>query len=623
MKLRFDPALAHQRHPVAAIVDLFADQGWRGEGVGLSGAVAGGSPSSHALDTAALRSQLQAVQRRAGLPQDDALAWIDAPGSPTLRGGVRFCNFTVEMETGTGKTYVYLRTALTLAARYGLRKYVVVVPSVAIREGVLKTLEVTREHFSALLPRVPYRYFAYDGGQLSRVRAFATDDQVDFMVVTIDAFNKSSNLLRRPHDGFGGAVPLDLVRSLRPVVILDEPHNLDSELSRRSLADLHPLFALRYSATPRGNYGLVHRLTPAQAHAAGLVKRIEVASVAVGQTGREAACARLDAAVRIHVQRQVQLRARGIKVLTLVLVDRVDSYVSTDDPWIRDAFDAAWRRHAGADPAQAERDAADVRAAYFAPRAGRAGAAFVDSSTGAAKADRAAYALIMRDKERLLSLAEPVAFVFSHSALREGWDNPNVAVVCALGQSRSARRRRQEIGRGLRLCVDDEGRRVTDPACNVLTVVADEDYGTYVRGLQAEESGRHDDGTPVAAAGQGTLGARAPAEPTRASAPLSEAAIAGICEQIAKWQPTPASASVEERAWPDAVDLVLTALLRADPPRLVSRATALRLVSADRFPARWRTDPEAAATAVAGLVATAFEGADPARSISSHGSGAS
>ncbi len=615
MKLRFDPSLAHQRHPIAAVVELFGDQGWRGEGVGLS---VGEANASRPLDAAAVLARLQAVQRRAGLPVADALSWIEAPGAPTLRGGVRFCNFTVEMETGTGKTYVYLRTALTLAARYGLRKFVVVVPSVAIREGVLKTLQVTREHFRALLPRVPYRYFAYDGAQLSRVRAFATDDQVDFMVVTIDAFNKSSNLLRRPHDGFGGAVPLDLVRGLRPVVILDEPQNLDSELSRRSLADLHPRFALRYSATPRRDYGLVHRLTPAQAHAAGLVKRIEVASVAVGDSGRAAACARLDAAVRIHVARQAQLRPRGIKVLTLVLVDRVDSYASDDDPWIRDAFDEAWRKHAAADPELSGRDAGAVRAAYFAPRSGRRGAEPVDSSTGEAKADRAAYALIMRDKERLLSMQEPVAFVFSHSALREGWDNPNVAVVCALGQSRSARRRRQEIGRGLRLCVDDEGRRVTDPTCNVLTVIADEDYGSYVRGLQAEETGSPDDGTPVRAAGDASRPEVRTGEAPRSDAPLSEDAVAALCEQIAAWSPVD-TVRGDEGGWPPAIDLLLTALLRADPPRLLSRATALRLVAADPWPARWRSDPEGTATRLANLVSAAFDPADPARSISSRG----
>jgi restriction endonuclease len=610
MRLRFDPSLPHQRAPVRAVVELLAGQRFvpAAEAIELGTGVVANRID---LDPARLLGNLQAVQRRAGLEVDDHLSWIDAPGDPSMRSSVRFCNYSVEMETGTGKTYVYLRTALALAARYGLRKYVIVVPSVAIREGVLKTLEVTRAHLRALFPGIPYRYFAYDSAHLSRVRAFAESGDVDFMVVTIDAFNKASNLLRRPHDRFGGAVPLDAVRHTRPVLILDEPQNLESELSRRSLTDLRPSIALRYSATHRHRYALVHRLSPADAHAAGLVKRIDVASLA--PTGDDAADARarLEVAVEVHLRRQARLRPRGIKVLTLVLVDRVDSYVGPQ-PWIREAFAEAWTRRRGLDAAGATRSASEVSAAYFAPRGGREGAPAVDSAGGEALADRAAYALIMRDKERLLSLEEPVAFVFSHSALREGWDNPNVSVVCSLGRARSQRRRRQEIGRGLRLCVDQSGARVADRAVNVLTVVADEAYGAYVAGLQAEERLAPHEGTPVMAADlaaatdvgglpaaeQGALRAEVPTGPTPAQ-------LEGLRRRVAAW-PASGPDSPAEDPWPDAIDLVLASLLRSSPPRLLSRATIAWLLQADPAPARWRHHPSESARWLADAIAVAL-----------------
>jgi type III restriction enzyme len=192
---------------------------------------------------------------------------------------MRFPNFSVEMETGTGKTYLYLRTALELFQRYGLSKFIVVVPSVAIREGVLKDLSMTEQHFKDLYGNVPYRYYVYDSASLAEVRQFALSDCVELMVMTIDSFNKASNIIHQSTDRLQAEAPIHLVQATRPVLILDESQNMESELRVRALAGLDPLMALRYSATHRNPYNLVHRLTPFDAYREGLVKRIEVASV--------------------------------------------------------------------------------------------------------------------------------------------------------------------------------------------------------------------------------------------------------------------------------------------------------------------------------------------------------
>ena len=214
------------------------------------------------------------------MPQDKELQVIEA-GIETAAGrkAVRFANFSVEMETGTGKTYVYLRTALELHRRYGLRKFIVVVPSVAIREGVLKTLQITETHLRGLYDNAPCRYYVYDSANLSQVRQFALSDGVEIMVMTIDSFNKASNVIRQTTDRLQGETPIHLVQAARPILILDEPQNMESELRIRALAALDPLLALRYSATHRNPYNLIYRLTPFEAYRQGLVKRIEVAGV--------------------------------------------------------------------------------------------------------------------------------------------------------------------------------------------------------------------------------------------------------------------------------------------------------------------------------------------------------
>jgi type III restriction enzyme len=301
MQFRFDANQEYQIQAIEAVADLlegqprlYASPGYlafaeaqgsllppeqRGQ-LQLAEIFPGTVPNALTLSEDDLFANLISVQRTNGIEPDAALACIEetietAAGSKA----VRFPNFSVEMETGTGKTYVYLRTALDLSRRYGLRKFIIVVPSIAIKEGVLKTFRVTEKHLRELYGNLPYRYYTYDSDNLSQVRQFALSDGVELMVMTIDSFNKASNVIRQTTDRLQGETPIHLVQATRPILILDEPQNMESELRVRALSALDPLLSLRYSATHRNPYNLVYRLSPFDAYRQGLVKRIEVASV--------------------------------------------------------------------------------------------------------------------------------------------------------------------------------------------------------------------------------------------------------------------------------------------------------------------------------------------------------
>ena len=405
--------------------------------------------------------------------------------------------------------------------------------------------------------------------------------------MTINSFNKDDNVIRRNTDKLQGATPLYLIQSARPILILDEPQNMESEGRIRALASLNPLFALRYSATHRNPYNLVYRLTPFQAYRHNLVKHIEVASVVkeddfnqvylrldeiradkktiqakiafqqrmakgniaeksqlfkhgasletkanrpeyatfiideidkgegfvrfrngvtirLGQTqgADQAALFReqIRFTVKEHMRKQAKLRDAGVKVLSLFFIDKVENYVgippatkqtdAIDNLYpgiIRVLFDEAFDEIKKDYPEFAERSADEVRAAYFAQKPRKGGTAdWLDSKSGTSETDRAAYNLIMRDKEQLLSFKEPVAFLFSHSALREGWDNPNVYQICTLNQTVSEVKKRQEVGRGMRLVVNQQGIRQLEPPRNKLTVIANESYEQFVTTLQHE-----------------------------------------------------------------------------------------------------------------------------------------
>ena len=388
----------------------------------------------------------------------------------------------VEMETGTGKTYVYLRLVHELHRRHGWSRFVVVVPSVAIREGVRSAMSLLEDHLASLYEGARIRPLVYHSRGIADLREFALSPDLQVLVMNIDAFNKDANLVRREHDLFHGQRPIDLIRQVAPIVLVDEPQRLGRDSARRAIGDLGPRAVIGWSATPPDREGLVYRLDPGRAFDLGLVKRIDVASVPGGPR------ARVRAAVRIHLEKEAlfrRLRPAGprVKALTLFFLHRVADYERSDGQ-VRRWFLEAWEEEVSSgrwdhlDLPAARR----VHGGYFARD--RSGGA--KDTRGRSAADGRAYELIMRDKTGLLDPDEPLRFIFSHSALREGWDNPNVFVVCTLNEAKGTVRRRQELGRGLRLPVDGSGSRVRDPRLAVLTVVADDAYGCFAAGLQEE-----------------------------------------------------------------------------------------------------------------------------------------
>ncbi|PWG17150.1 restriction endonuclease [Salibaculum griseiflavum] len=572
MKFKFDSEQEYQVDAVESVVGLFDGQAFvRNQLTVPTGAAFQVVPNRLDLTPEQLLAHLQKVQNDRGLDQDDKLETLTAKVD-TLRGeeDITFPNFSVEMETGTGKTYVYIRTALRLYETYGLRKFIIVVPSVAVREGVKKTLEVTKTHFDKLFGKPPYHFTVYDSARKSQVSGFALSDGIEIMVMTIDAFKRAETVIRQSREGLDP--PIYQLQETRPVLILDEPQNMESDLSVSALASLNPICALRYSATHRNAYNVVYRLTPFDAYRQGLVKRIEVASVVqqdnenmpfvrveelnatkrtvsaklsvhklmatgkiqekpitvrsgdslVEKTGRaeyegfvvdeinpgsgfirfannqELALggeqgsdrdaifeAQIAFTIEEHFRRQRRLKEHGIKVLSLFFIDKVDNY-SPDDGKLKmifvKAFDEIKQRY----DEWKTVSAADVQKAYFATKTKKTGETEVLDSTGKTKQDDEAFNLIMREKERLLSFEEPVAFIFSHSALREGWDNPNVFQICTMREVGSDTERRQQVGRGVRLPVNQDGDRIQDEQINVLTVVASETYERFVAGLQSE-----------------------------------------------------------------------------------------------------------------------------------------
>lgn len=593
MKIQFDANQEYQLEAIRSVVDLFEGQPLNQ--TQLEFMPFGGFaivPNQLDLTETDIMQNLQRIQEANHLPIDKRLETI-VETTETSEGEqeISFPNFSIEMETGTGKTYVYLRTALELAQRYGMRKFIIVVPSIAIREGVLKTLEMTEKHFRELYGNLPYRYHVYDSGALSRLKQFSESDNIEFMVMTLASFNRDANVIRQSgRDQMFGVTPLHVVQAAHPILILDEPQNMGSDLSIQALTSLNPLFALRYSATHREDqrYNQVYRLSPYDAYRLSLVKKIEVAGVEkttdanqvfmrlddvqskkmtitaritvhtltrngtvkektitfkpdgksffektnlpdyrpfvieeidIGQqmvrftngivlhkgemsgADKEAIFeAQIRYTIESHFRRQQLLKDDGIKVLSLFFIDRVDNYMK-EDGIIRVLFDRIFNELKYQPQYVSDWGDVDpniVQGAYFANRRTREGEiVYEDSKTGEAERDKEVYDAIMRDKEALLSFPSPnddagtiykkqLAFIFSHSALREGWDNPNVFQICTLNQSVSNIKKRQEIGRGVRLCVDQAGERIHDERINILTVVANQSYETYVQTLQAE-----------------------------------------------------------------------------------------------------------------------------------------
>lgn len=597
---QFDASQPYQLDAIASVVDLFDGQpkdayklvtSLRGTavlpesqqvGLGLDltqevGAVG----NSLVLDRDLILANLQRVQDRNGLEvapklYDDAL------------------DFDIEMETGTGKTYVYLRTIFDLAVRYNFTKFVILVPSVAIREGVSTSIRIMREHFERLYkPQgITFDSSVYSGKNAEGVQAFATSTNVQILIMTIDSIrgNANTRIIHQARNQLGGFRPIDYLKATRPVVIMDEPQNMESRLSQSAVGELDPVFTLRYSATHKKQRNVVYRLDPVDAHDLGLVKQIAVAEVQ--QQGSDAspyiklvevrsdpswsarlelACRKADGSlerrvvavrpnqelsdvrltgnpvyegwrvmsamniaydgqpgsielnkhgylhegetigasagaihkemiretVREHLRKEAMLRDKGIKVLSLFFVDKVASYLGDGTnnsdangdfvKWFDETF-VEERAKSASYQELLPQEPSELRRAYFS-QIRRSGTTTFQDSSGATKADDDAYELIMQDKERLLDENEAVRFIFSHSALREGWDNPNVFQICTLREMGTDTERRQTIGRGLRLPVanTDEGYvRVPDRGIATLTVIANESYQSFASSLQKE-----------------------------------------------------------------------------------------------------------------------------------------
>ena len=551
----------------------------------------GNARISAGLNDGLILGQIQKIQR-AGLIEP----------SKQLEG--RY-NLTVEMETGVGKTYTYIKTMYELNKRYGWSKFIIVVPSVAIREGVYKSFEITEEHFKEEYGKA-IRYFIYNSAQLTEIDRFASDSNINAMIINSQAFNargKDARRISMKLDDFRSRRPIDIIAKTNPILIIDEPQSVEGAVTKERLLEFTPLFTLRYSATHKKDslYNLIYRLDAMEAYNKKLVKKITVKGISVtGSTATEgyvylesvnlskgnptatiefdikgAAGVRKvrrtvsegynlypnsgeldeyknsftvlridgrdssieftnglklfagdvigpvsDAQMRriqiretilSHLERERQLFSKGIKVLSLFFIDEVAKYKRYDDAGqamngeYADMFEEEYADILGGIQREFGDDDWISYIAGITPESTHEGYfsidkknhRIVDSKLGDKKErtsdDADAYDLIMKDKERLLDRREPVRFIFSHSALREGWDNPNVFQICTLKQSGSEVRKRQEVGRGLRLSVDQSGERMDTGLLgedvhnvNVLTVIASESYDSFAKGLQTE-----------------------------------------------------------------------------------------------------------------------------------------
>ena len=605
MQIRFDSSLDFQLSAIQSVVDIFA-----GQELGTTSftVVAPGSESDALFSGSIDRVTSAGVGNRLRLLDDDILANVRAV---QIRNGLppaerlSHMDFTVEMETGTGKTYVYLRTIFELNRKFGFTKFIVVVPSVAIKEGVYKSLQMTESHLGDLYDSAPYDYFVYDSKKLDQVRHFASNDYIQIMVINIDAFrgtvkpgieSRGNVIHRRGEKGPDGGRPIEYIQQTNPVVIIDEPQSVDTtNKSKEAIASLNPLCTLRYSATHIDKHQMLYRLDAVDAYEQKLVKQIEVASITIqnshnkpfirlekvsdrqnrstakvevdvrmtnGNVQRKAKTVKpgddleeitkrsvyegfivdniycekgneyisftsRDEVIRLgdaiggasdleekrlqirktiekHLDKELQLRPQGIKVLSLFFIDKVANYRGYDEDGNRadgpyaEMFEQEYKR-AIKEPKYdilfkgLDRETASegVHDGYFAIDKKKVKGQTIEmykESRGEGKttADESAYNTIMKDKEWLLCLECPLMFIFSHSALREGWDNPNVFQICTLNETASVIKKRQEIGRGLRIAVNQDGERVYGFDVNTLTVMANEAYEEFAEKLQKE-----------------------------------------------------------------------------------------------------------------------------------------
>ena len=575
MKLKFKDQ-AFQNDAVAAAVQLFAGQEAEHDTFSVAQTISkldlyldDGARNILRLPYDALLKNVHDVQKKRSLPQTTDEDDID-----------KSLHASIEMETGTGKTYVYTKTILELNKQYGFKKFIIVVPSVAIREGVYKSLQVTQENFANLYNGVPYRYFIYNSAKLSDVRQFATADTIEIMIINIDAFKKAENVINQQQDKLQGETAMSYIRECCPVVIIDEPQSVNNTAkAKEAIASLNPLCVLRYSATHREKINPIYRLTPVDAYQMGLVKQICVSSIAVsfdhnkpyiclksvssdngfsakveidvedkkGKVSRKVLTvkpndslfvlaghrdlyngytiagidctpdkeqiefangevlklgqtiggiddlilkrAQIRRTIEIHLDKELRLLDKGIKVLSLFFIDEVAKYRHPDGSKgiYAQIFEECYNELMSLDKyaplkTKFSTDVEKAHNGYFSQDK----KGIYKDTKGDTQADDDTYNTIMKDKEWLLSFECPLRFIFSHSALKEGWDNPNVFQVCTLIEQKSTFTCRQKIGRGLRLCVNQDGERIEDKDINILHVIASESFAEFADTLQKE-----------------------------------------------------------------------------------------------------------------------------------------
>ncbi|MGO2134952.1 MAG: DEAD/DEAH box helicase family protein [Marinobacter sp.] len=592
MKFHFENQ-PHQTAAIDAITELFEGALTPPKKTLVGQAPGADGHALYKLDRETLTDQLAAVTAREdGVEKQSHLELLDVEGD--LQGASRnFPNFSVEMETGTGKTYVYIATALQLAQTHGLRKFVILTHSVAIRAGVIKTFEQTVEHFQPKFPSLKYRWGVL--GESSALDDFLEpSNTIQFLVASVQTIDKPDTGViyqeaEQPKLWGESGSGMSSISGTNPVVIVDEPQNFKTDLRKKAIATLNPIFVLRYSATHAEKFNLVHRLGPKAATEMGLVKRVSVKGIAAADSGKpylrvdkirskakrlfaeimidmnssngpkrteavlqngddlfevsnglsqyrgmvvdrferkpdriifengvtlgvgeEAGVDRMTIwqdqirhTIRAHLQRQTHIYDVGydVKVLSLFFVERVADYWPSEaqpDPILPKLFDKIYREEwerAGNVPETCP-DPSTLRVHYFPSTKTGLYKDANGASKEAQEQQARAFEEIIANKELILTKDNPRAFIFSHSALREGWDNPNVFQVGFLRHSRSEIERRQQIGRGLRLPVDENGRRVTDSSICRLTLVVDETFSEFRDGLNKEYTASGSDTGP-------------------------------------------------------------------------------------------------------------------------------
>lgn len=597
MKFKFNPNQEFQINAIDNVVNLFDGIGEYHVKWNFSSEVIPNLPEDEDLDDDFLLENLQYVQ-------EEFDAQMDSKDTPTMKIGTsqslekekglmldgvsndfhEYPSFSVEMETGTGKTYVYLRTIYELNKKYGFSKFIIVVPSVAIYQGVKKSWEITQDHFKTIYGNEFCALRPYDSSRIQEVKTFATAKNVEVLLITLAAFNSTGNNLYKPTDKLPGEfLPFEYIQKTRPIVILDEPQNMNSAKSKDAIRTLKPLFSLRYSATHKETPNLVYRLTPVEAFRRNLVKRIQVIGVEqkelggkvplslkkISGTGRAAKATlatytekngvqkieevilktgddlfdkthlqehqglivenigsekdnefvtfqdgttltmeggdgisrpeifryQIKETIAQHIAHQRRVQKQGIKVVSLFFIDKVANYLGSEEKEgiIKKIFKEEFRISRDKLDLFKDKSPEDVQASYFASYKKSGITHFVDVDEATNKEQRSAqkeqFELIMKNKEQLLSFTgknSDVCFIFAHSALKEGWDNPNVFQICTLNQTVSITKKRQEIGRGLRLAVNQQGERIHDDQVNILTVIANESYESFANTLQQE-----------------------------------------------------------------------------------------------------------------------------------------